>query len=237
MFNVIYLILNLITLKFYLGSASNFHKRKLDHLRFLRKGSHHSQFLQRAWNKYGEDSFVFIPVYSGIDDLKEIEQRYLDFYFEHHREMIYNVSPCSSGGYIVGSLPNPELSHQKGAEKRRGKPSVFKGMKYEEIYGADRATEIIQKMKNNFGDRAGENNSFFGKVHSDEFKQRQSLRMKGVEPANKGKSVPGRPCVIDGIEYISLSQASREIGMTLRKVITRLDSPKYPNFQYLATDD
>lgn len=40
-------------------------------------------------------------------------------------------------------------------------------------------------------DFTGKNNPFFGKKHSDSFKQRHSKRMSGVIPPNKGKSKYG----------------------------------------------
>lgn len=46
--------------KIYIGSASrSFRARWGIHLHHLRKGKHHSRHLQSAYNKYGEDSFIF----------------------------------------------------------------------------------------------------------------------------------------------------------------------------------
>lgn len=233
MTNAIYFILNLRNHKFYIGSAKNPHSRVHSHFRSLRQGSHHSPFLQRSWDKYGEEAFTWFLHASELDNLREVEQRYLDFYFENHRERLLNVSPRASGGYIVGSLPNAEEIHRRGAEKMLGRTSPLRGLPYAERYGAERAREIVEKMRSNLGDRSGENNSFFGRSHSEEFCRRQAERMRGVSPVNKGTNGPGRRCEIMGIEYISVSQASREIGMTRRKVITRLKSPEYPEFRYL----
>jgi hypothetical protein len=43
----------------YVGSSGNFKIRKKIHLTDLRGNRHHSRYLQNAWNKYGEASFVF----------------------------------------------------------------------------------------------------------------------------------------------------------------------------------
>lgn len=66
---VIYKILNKINNKIYIGSAKNFHKRKLQHSRSLRSGSHYNVHLQRAFNKYGEDNFEF----GVLEELTETE--------------------------------------------------------------------------------------------------------------------------------------------------------------------
>lgn len=55
----IYEIVNLVNGKRYIGSAIHFRKRWSCHLSDLRRGFHHSKALQRAWNKYGEQSFKF----------------------------------------------------------------------------------------------------------------------------------------------------------------------------------
>lgn len=229
----IYLILNTVNCKFYLGSAKDPAKRVHSHYLSLKRGDHHCVLLQRSWNKYGETAFMAFIHSSGHENAIEVEQRYLDFYFLNHRSKLLNVSPCAKGGYIVGQLPNAAEIHQSISEKMKGKPSLFKGIDFDGRYGPERAAEIIQKIKDNLGDRTGENNSFFGRTHTDEFKQQLSERRKGVEPANKGTDGPGRRCLIDGVEYKSVSQASRMIGMTGRKIITRLNSQNFPNFEYL----
>jgi group I intron endonuclease len=58
----IYNIVNRLNGKFYIGSTENLRRRISRHLLLLRKGTHHSRYLQNAWNKYGEDNFEFIPV-------------------------------------------------------------------------------------------------------------------------------------------------------------------------------
>ena len=56
----IYTIKNIINGKFYLGSSKNIEKRWNRHLYELRNNRHHSWYLQRAFIKYGENSFKLI---------------------------------------------------------------------------------------------------------------------------------------------------------------------------------
>jgi len=46
--------------KIYIGSAINFHARLIRHIYYLKNNKHHSTKLQRAFNKYGIDSFKFL---------------------------------------------------------------------------------------------------------------------------------------------------------------------------------
>lgn len=80
---VIYKIINLTNAKFYVGSTVKVKERFRTHRRKLRAGKHHCPKLQNAWNKYGEESFIF-KVILVVEDPKELhcaEQQLLD---EHH---------------------------------------------------------------------------------------------------------------------------------------------------------
>jgi predicted GIY-YIG superfamily endonuclease len=58
----IYMILNCVNGKLYIGCATYLRKRKAAHRCELSKGEHHSEHLQRAWKKYGERAFEFIVI-------------------------------------------------------------------------------------------------------------------------------------------------------------------------------
>jgi len=76
----VYAIHNTINHHCYIGSTTDFRKRFDLHRHLLRGGKHHSPHLQAAWNKYGEDSFVFFRL-AFIDDKQQrllIEQTLLD---------------------------------------------------------------------------------------------------------------------------------------------------------------
>ncbi|MDQ7818679.1 MAG: GIY-YIG nuclease family protein [Melioribacteraceae bacterium] len=61
----VYLIFCLENKRVYVGSAAcvgGIKKRFNSHRATLRKNRHHSILLQRSWNKYGEDAFLFTPL-------------------------------------------------------------------------------------------------------------------------------------------------------------------------------
>lgn len=66
--------------QFYIGSSVNIEARWEYHKSQLKRGVHHSLYLQRSYNKYGEDSLI----YSVIVELKECnesELRDLEYYY------------------------------------------------------------------------------------------------------------------------------------------------------------
>lgn len=68
----IYKIINTKNNKFYVGSAVDFTARKRRHWWALRSKRHANKHLQAAWDKYGEDAFVFVIVEEldlGVDIL------------------------------------------------------------------------------------------------------------------------------------------------------------------------
>ena len=77
----IYKIVSKKTKKCYIGSAKKFNRRKSAHLWHLKKGSHHSSYLQNHVNKYGLDDIVFeILAFVDILELVEKEQYYIDLF-------------------------------------------------------------------------------------------------------------------------------------------------------------
>ena len=53
----IYKIENLIDGKIYIGQSKQIRQRWTEHKKELRRNKHKNNYLQRAWNKYGEENF------------------------------------------------------------------------------------------------------------------------------------------------------------------------------------
>lgn len=100
----IYKIRNKTNNKFYLGSSKNFSHRKCEHKRDLSLSKHHSPRLQKAWNKYGSENFVFevveeFPKDSSDKLLLEREQYWIDTLKPCDDSIGYNISPNAHGGW------------------------------------------------------------------------------------------------------------------------------------------
>lgn len=76
----VYTIRNKKNSQCYIGSSSDhIPKRWKLHELMLRENRHHSIVLQRAWNKYGKDNFIFeILEHCSPDECIKKEQYYLD---------------------------------------------------------------------------------------------------------------------------------------------------------------
>jgi group I intron endonuclease len=105
----VYAILNLVNDKIYIGSARYIKDRLSWHHKALENNKHHSKLLQRAWFKYGEDSFIFF-VLEYTDNLIEREQYWLDRFISYNVDCGYNHYP------IAGSPAKTKHSEETKAK-------------------------------------------------------------------------------------------------------------------------
>lgn len=92
----IYKITCTVNNKFYIGSANNINRRWVTHRGQLRHNTHSNPYLQRAYNKYGEESFNIICLEQcTVEDLLRREQHYLDVY-KPFNENGFNISKSAS---------------------------------------------------------------------------------------------------------------------------------------------
>ena len=106
----VYEIRNILNGHKYYGSAVDIKRRFARHKMDLRKGKHHSIYLQRAWDKYGEDSFEFIVLAvcePNKEELLQMEQALLDTKPE------YNISPSARNSQ--GVIRREETKHKISA--------------------------------------------------------------------------------------------------------------------------
>lgn len=95
----IYRIINNENGKFYVGSAAGkngIHQRFQDHRKTLRGNRHCNSYLQKSWNKYGEQLFSFeVLEFCEKDKCIEREQYYLNMLNPQ-----YNI--CKTAGNTLG---------------------------------------------------------------------------------------------------------------------------------------
>lgn len=129
----IYRIVCVPTGKFYIGSSTNLRTRRYNHFRELQRNKHHNRHMQRAWNKYGKDAFVFeVLELALIPFLLEREQYWLDTL-----KPGFNMSPIA--GSTLGRKFSPEtkekmrlkaLGRKMSEETRRNMAEARKGKKH-----------------------------------------------------------------------------------------------------------
>lgn len=116
----IYIIICIANLKMYIGSSSSLATRFSEHRSELRRKEHPNGHLQNAWNKYGEEMFLFgVLEYSeDVDNLFIIEQHYLDKYRSFNKNIGFNLSKSAEG---VRGLIVSEENRRKARERQLGR--------------------------------------------------------------------------------------------------------------------
>ena len=102
----IYMIINVINGKFYIGSAWDYKRRISQHKSELRHNRHANSYLQRSWNKFGEEAFEFeiLEEFEAKDREEKFlkEQLYMDI-LQPYGERGYNQSKKANIGGFCGS--------------------------------------------------------------------------------------------------------------------------------------
>jgi group I intron endonuclease len=240
--------------KFYIGSSKDIHKRLSKHKSQLKFNRHENILLQRAYNKYGSDSFT----YKAIEEVEPslllmVEQKYLDEYPP------FNIGKTASGGdnltnhpdreYIIQRITNTlnEKIKNMSAEERSEKwgknmesnPNWRGGSSY--IYcNCGQRIGYGHKQCMKCYDKSGENNPFYGKTHSKEtmekIKKTKKENYKNSTPEERAKRNPQiRKVNINGTLYFGVSEAARQLGVSAGTICHRIKSPnpKYKDYHYV----
>lgn len=187
----IYEILNKANGKRYIGSSINFSKRWWLHKRDLLDNKHHSKILQRAWNKYGAESFKFKRlVVCKKTDLLFYEQRFIDCLSPQ-----YNV--CKTAGSCIGIKASVEARKKislgnkgkvRSLEFRIQRSKAMIGNKL----GFGRRSCLGRKLSTEHRAKIAAsligNNRCVGHVHSQETIAKKSLALKGKPWSDKRRA-------------------------------------------------
>ena len=165
----IYKITNVVNNKCYIGSSVRITERWYDHKTRLNANKHHSIKLQRSFNKYGSNNFVYeIIEECDIDNLLIKEQYYIDLYNTYKNG--YNSVPKSGNNLgMKHSDETKEILKEKsiGNKNMLGKNHTDETKKKisEKLKGIPLTDETKEKMK--------------GRIMSEETKKKLSDKLKG----------------------------------------------------------
>lgn len=121
----IYSITCTVNDKCYIGKTVNLNRRWREHLNMLRNNKHHSQKLQRAWNKYGEDKFVFeIVEYCHMGFREAIEEYWINDIYDSYKNG-YNSHPYSIGN--ASGWKHTQKAKDSMSLSKKGRVSNRKG--------------------------------------------------------------------------------------------------------------
>lgn len=130
----IYKIENTINGKVYVGQSTNMQRRWVEHRHELKKGIHDNDYLQKSYDKYGTESFLFkIIEECNKDVLCSREQYWIDKY-KVSKESVYNLQLSIMD---VNGENNPFFGKKHTVEARermskakKGKPNWARGRIY-----------------------------------------------------------------------------------------------------------
>ena len=93
-FSGVYKITNIANGKVYIGSSLHIRSRWKEHFNKLCLGKHHSSHLQRAWDLYGAENFIF-EILEYVEPnkslLKKHEQEWMNKLQSYNKEFGYNI--------------------------------------------------------------------------------------------------------------------------------------------------
>lgn len=151
----IYLILNHINHKRYIGQTIDGKARLQRHKSELQRSKHPNSHLQRAWEKYGENSFEFAVIeFCNKEFLDKREKFWIDYYDSMNNG--YNIKPggASERGW---QMTDEQRIHLSEGQKRRVKSetrykSISKALKkrYENHIGVGAMSVVCLNTKEVF---------------------------------------------------------------------------------------
>lgn len=141
----VYTITNTIDGKMYVGCATIVEDRWRRHKGQLRRQKHHSIYLQRAWDKYGEEAFEFeVLVECDIDYMFSEENYWCNLLGVHDHNYGYNVAPTSP----TGSCGHSVETRKKIGDANRGRKATPEAVRniVNGLIGRKLSTETRQKI-------------------------------------------------------------------------------------------
>jgi len=193
----IYTVINKVNGHQYIGSSANIERRWGVHLCKLRKGNHHSNHLQNAWNKYGEEKFEFVVLLEcNKEQLLDSEQETIDSI-----KPIYNLCPVA--GSVLGIKRSLE-TRRKTSEANANNPNMLGH------YPSEETRKKLSEARK-------------GRVFSEETRMKISMANKGrkhtlearqnMSIAQIGNSHPGHKCSAEARQNMSNARIGNQCAL------------------------
>lgn len=107
----IYCIENTVNHKRYIGQSVDIYRRWQTHRYLLNENKHDNDYLQKAWNKYGEGNFVFsVLEQCDKDELNPIETKYIATYQTLNEDYGYNLQSGGDSQYYLSDTTKQKIS-------------------------------------------------------------------------------------------------------------------------------
>lgn len=121
----------------YYGRSQEYEKRWRAHKNMLRTGSHYNTEMQKDWNQYGEENFMFIILnsFDSLEDSIICEQHYID----NRQPFDYNISNSINGGDTFTNNPNKDRIRELKSLNSTGIRNP--------MYGKPKSEHMIRRVK------------------------------------------------------------------------------------------
>lgn len=112
----IYGIRNLINNKIYIGSSKNIYNRVKRHKNLLKNNTHDNTYIQRSYNKYGLNNFIFFIIEEC--DISELLERE-DYHIKYNNSLVgnngYNLKQITKdeSGFVYSTVTRERLSNSR----------------------------------------------------------------------------------------------------------------------------
>jgi group I intron endonuclease len=207
----IYIIKNKINNKVYVGQSKMLGKRYYGHLYRIKRSEHHNEILQRAFEKYGFDNFIYEVIEEVLDDkiLNKREKYWIDFYGGINSDNVYNLKdPLLNeySDYVKNKLSknnsgvnNPNYGNKWTKEMKDKASNNKKGKTWEEMYGEIKSIKMKEKASK----------SQSGRKHSE--KTKEKIRQQNIGEKNPAYGNGHRQCGEKNPMYGKLSVQRRPV--------------------------
>ena len=138
----IYKITNLKNGMVYIGQSINVCNRMCQHRSDLRGNRHNNDKLQKSWNKYGEDNFMFETIeICKKSQLNDREVYWINYYKSNTRYLGFNMDSGGNANKTVSEETKKKISENHADVSGENNP----------FYKKKHTDETIDKIKNSEG--------------------------------------------------------------------------------------
>ena len=206
----IYKIEHVASGKKYIGQAVDIKRRLGEHKYSLKAKRAPSVKLQRAWDKYGENAFIFQTLLvCHASDLNMYEQIIMD-----HYDCVkngYNILPTA--GSCKGHKQTEEHKAKIGAANRGKSPSAEQRKKISEtLKGRKIPRDVVEKgVKSRTGGK---------RTPEQRARMKEAAKKRGITPENRAKMVAGNKYTPERLHRMSVVMLGRKHTEEAKKKIS-----------------
>lgn len=190
----------------YVGQAQSLLIRQYHHTSALNCNKHQNQYLQRSWNKYGPDAFVWeVLELCPVEDLDEREI----FWIEELDSFKHGFNCTAGGGGLRGYKQSDETKAKHAAVTRSIWTPERRARQSERMRDPNSPARLVGPRNPAYGkDHSGAKNGMYGRHHTEAANELNRQAHLGRKNTNSKPVI----CVETNTFYWSMGEAKRATG-------------------------